>query len=174
MTLMTSSCYLRDVPSRATPRSRALRAGGTIDDVAESASQRVNFTPHLASPKRAVTRSNSIHDHPTSAIGRPSIEVCSSLAAARGLEDLAGLAASFICRVLHCFRQIYRNLAAVVAALEVQGDVHQGDQHWHFHERADHRGEGHLGLDSEDRDRYCNGKLKVVARGGERNTVERE
>ena len=56
-------------------------------------------------------------------------------------------------------------LPAPVAPLEVQGHVHEADEHRHLHQRADDGGEGLARVQAEDGDGDRDGKLEVV-RGG--------
>jgi hypothetical protein len=49
-----------------------------------------------------------------------------------------------------------------VSALEQQREIHQGNHHRHFDQRADHSGEHSAGVDAEHGDRNGDGQLEVV------------
>ena len=54
-----------------------------------------------------------------------------------------------------------------ISALEVEGYVHQADEHGHLYQGADDRSEGLSGADAEYRHSYGDGQLEVVAGSSE-------
>ena len=62
---------------------------------------------------------------------------------------------------------IDRRFRLEVPLLEIQRHVHQADKHRDFDKRADDRGKGHPRADAEDRHRYGDSQLEVVAGSGE-------
>ena len=53
-------------------------------------------------------------------------------------------------------------LYAEIPLLKVEREVYHHDEHRHFDERADDRGEGHLGLDAEHGHCHGDGQLEVI------------
>src|SRR6266567_7893151 len=50
-----------------------------------------------------------------------------------------------------------------ITSLEIECDVHQADQRWHFNQRSNHGGERRARVDSKNRHGYRNGKFEIIA-----------